>query len=91
MSLNQTARSRREADQWKADDRRAERARAATIRQWRRRLYGRVPDLTAGKFITPALEALRRENEAKYHPRHGYSDLEIYGASYDLSEAGMMP
>jgi hypothetical protein len=82
--------SQREAVRHKAEARGVENSNIVNLKQWRQRLYGRVPDLTGVKFITPALEALWRDNEAKYHPGHGYSDLEIYGTDYDLHEAGLL-
>jgi hypothetical protein len=82
--------SRREGARQKAEIRHVDRARGASFRQWRSRLYGRAPTLTSVKFLTPDLEALWLANEAKFHPGHTYSDLEIYGADYDLHEAGLL-
>jgi hypothetical protein len=83
--------SRREAARQKTEARHVERGRVVGLTQWRQRLYGRAPALSGVRFLTPDLEALWLANEAKYRPGHGFSDLEIHGADYDLHEAGMMP
>jgi hypothetical protein len=80
----------RETARQKAEVRHVESGRVVSLKQWRQRLYGRAPALSGVRFLTPDLEAIWLANEAKYHPGHGFSDLEIYGADYNLHEAGLL-